>query len=122
MRALVGDGELGEAVDLVAPQVDAHRPVGGDGEDVDDRAPHGDLAAVLDLVLAPVADADEGGDELVAVALLARPDDDGLDVVDVRAEALHERPDRCHDDRRQVAVLAAARWSAGGGPSSRRSG
>ena len=62
--ALVGDGELGEAVDLVAPQVDAHRHVGGRREHVDDRAPHRDLAAVLDLVLAPVAGGDELLDEL----------------------------------------------------------
>ena len=54
-RALVADGERGEAVDLVAPQVDAHRLVRRGGEDVDDPAAHGELPAVLDLVLAPVA-------------------------------------------------------------------
>ena len=37
-RALVGHRELGEPVDLVAPQVDAHRAVGGRREHVDDRA------------------------------------------------------------------------------------
>ena len=72
-RALVGDRELGEPVDLVAPQVDAHGTVGGRREHVDDRASHGDLAAVLDLVLAPVAGVHQRGDELVAVAPLARP-------------------------------------------------
>ena len=47
-RALVGHVEPGQPVDLVAPQVDAHRLVGRGGEDVDDPAPHGQLAAVLD--------------------------------------------------------------------------
>ena len=60
-RSLVADGERGQAVDLVAPQVDAHRHVGGGREHVDDAAPHGELAAVLDLVLAAVARARPGG-------------------------------------------------------------
>ena len=38
-----------------------------DGIDVDDRAPHRDLAARLDLVLTPVPEVDEPRDELVAV-------------------------------------------------------
>ena len=96
--ALVADRELGEPVDLVAPQVDADRAVGGGREHVDDRAADRDLAAVLDLFLAPVAGADEPGHEVVAVPLLARRDDEGLDVVDVRAEPLHQRPDRGDDD------------------------
>ena len=68
-RALVGDRELREPVDLVAPEVDAHGMVGGRRVDVDDRAAHRDLAARLDLVLAPVAHRDEPVDELVAVEL-----------------------------------------------------
>ena len=54
-RPLVADGKGGEAVDLVAPQVDADRLVRRGGEHVDDAAPHRELPAVLDLVLAPVA-------------------------------------------------------------------
>ena len=65
--ALVGDRERGEPVDVVAPQVDAHRMVVGDRVHVDDRAAHRDLAARLDLVLAPVAERDEPLDQLVAV-------------------------------------------------------
>ena len=52
--ALVADGELGEPVDLVAPQVDADRHVGGGGEDIDDATAHGHFAPVLNLVLSPV--------------------------------------------------------------------
>ena len=44
-RTLIGDRELGQAIDLVAPEIDAHRMIGGDRIDVDDRAPHRDLAA-----------------------------------------------------------------------------
>ena len=58
-RALVVDAERGEPVDLVAPQVDADRGVGGRREDVDDRTAAGELAAVLDEFLAPVAELDE---------------------------------------------------------------
>ena len=76
--------------------------VGGRGIDVDDRAAHRELAARLDLVLAAVAHRDEPFDELVAVEPGAGADDDRLDVLDVRPEALHERADRRDDDRGQV--------------------
>ena len=109
MRALVGDRELRQTVDLVAPQVDAHRVVGRRGIDVDDRTAHRELAARLDLVLAAVAHRDEPLDELVAVELRAGRDDDRLDVLDVRPEALHERADRRDDHVRQV--IAARRAS-----------
>ena len=97
--ALVGDRERGQAVDLVAPEVDAHRMVVGRRVHVDDRAAHRDLAARLDLVLAPVAAGDEARDQLVAVDLVAGAHDDRLDLLDVRAEALHQRPHRRDDDR-----------------------
>ncbi len=106
-RTLVGDGEVREPVDLVAPQVDAHGVIGGGGIDVDDRAPHRDLAARLDLVLAPVTDGDQLRDELVAVDLRALAHDDGLDVLDVRAEPLHQGPDGRDDRPRQVLAARA---------------
>ena len=62
-RALVGDGELGQPIHLVAPEVDADRHLACRREHVDDRAPHGDLAAVLDLVLPAVAAARQAGDQ-----------------------------------------------------------
>ena len=96
-RPLVVDRELAEAIDLVAPQVDAHGRVGGRREDVDDRAAHRDLAAMLDLILTAVARVHEAADELVAVAALADLDLDRLDLLDVGAEALDERPDRRDD-------------------------
>ena len=65
--ALVVDAERGEAVDLVAPQVDADRRVAGRREHVDDRAAPGELAAVLDQLLAAVAEVDEPAHELVGI-------------------------------------------------------
>ena len=64
-RPLVGHVEPGQPVDLVAPQVDPDRLVGGGREDVDDAAPHGQLAAVLDDRLAPVAHGHQPADQLV---------------------------------------------------------
>ncbi len=58
-RALVVDAEGREAVDLVAPQVDADRSVGRGWEDVDDRPAAGELAAVLDEILAAVSELDQ---------------------------------------------------------------
>ena len=71
-RSLVGHVEPGQPVDLVAPEVDADRLLGGGGEHVDDAAPHGQLATVLDDRLAPVAHGRPAGHQLVdrhAVAL-----------------------------------------------------
>jgi hypothetical protein len=98
--ALVVDPELVEPVDLVAPQVDAHRRVGGGGEDVDDGAAHGDLTAVLHLVLAPVAEADETRDEIGAVHHVALTDDDRIDLG--VTQPLHQRSRRRHEHRRRA--------------------
>ena len=62
----------------------------GDRIDVDDRAAHGELAAALDLVLTAVSRGDEGIDQLVAVDRGSRPHDDGLHLLDMGTEALHE--------------------------------
>jgi len=105
-RTLVGDGERGEAVDLVAPQVDADRHVRRGGEHVDDPAAHGELAAVLDLVLAAVPPGHQLGEERADVDLLARPDDDRRGP-DGGPQPLEQRADRSDDHprgRRQRAV------------------
>ena len=60
-RPLVAGVELGQPVHLVAPQVDPHRQLRRRRVDVDDPAPHGELAAVLDLVLTSVARARRAG-------------------------------------------------------------
>ena len=101
--ALVGDRERGEPVDLVTPEVDPHRVVGGGRVHVHDRAPHRHLTPGLHLVLAAVAHVDEGRDEPVTVEVRAGPGHDRLDVLHVRTEALHERAHRRHQHRGQVA-------------------
>ena len=82
VRALVGHGELREPIDLVAPEVDPNRVVGGRGIHVDDGAAHGELAARLDLVLAAVAHRHQASDELVTIEPGAAADDDRFDVLD----------------------------------------
>ena len=74
-RALVVDAERRQAVDLVAPQVDAHRHVAGGGEHVDDRAAPGDLAAVLDQLLAAVPERHQPAHQVVGIddVAAARP-------------------------------------------------
>ena len=104
--ALVGDRERRQPVDLVAPEVDADGVVVGGRVDVDDRAAHGDLAARLHLVLAPVAARDQRLDQLVAVDPASRPDHDRLDLLDVRPEPLHERAHRRHHDGGRVVGMA----------------
>ena len=83
--ALVDDIEDGEPFDRVAKAVDAHSVVCCRGGQVDDPAAHRQLAAVLDLVLPPVAGRDEIGDEPDGVDLAAPADDDRRRVADRRA-------------------------------------
>ena len=87
------DGELGEPVDLVAPQVDADGPVGGGREHVDDRAAHGQLAAVLHHLLAAVAGADQRARSSSSRSRRSPGHDhDRLDVLDVRARGAARAP------------------------------
>ena len=103
-RALVGHRELRQPVDLVAPQVDAHRMVGGRRVHVDDRAAHRELTARLDLVLAPVAHRDELLDERVTVELRARR------CTTTGSTASTCGPSRC-TSARTGATTTAGRWS-----------
>ncbi len=97
-RALVRHLERRQPVDLVPEQVDADRVARRRPEDVHDPAPHGKLAASLDLVLAAVSGVDEAGDEVLRVELGPPADDDRLGVFDPRAQPLQQRPDRGDDD------------------------
>jgi hypothetical protein len=74
LGSLAGRVEAADRVDLVAPQLDAQRRGELGREDVDDVAPHRDLARLLDERHALVADPDEAGDEAVAVERLAHRD------------------------------------------------
>ncbi len=126
-RPLVADRERGQAVDLVAPQVDAHRLVGRRGEDVDDPAPHGELARGAP----PGARAGSPAPPARAATRPrrpARPADHERCRPLQRAEPLQQGPDR-RDDRRGAAAAAppppaaaARRARPGAGPSSRSRG
>ena len=98
-RALVADGERGEAVDLVAPQVDADRFVRRGGEHVDDATAHRELPAVLHLVLAPVPARHQLGQERIELELVARADHHGRGHAQ-GAEPLEQRAHRRHDHPR----------------------
>jgi hypothetical protein len=115
-RALVVDGERREAVDLVAPQVDADRRVGGRREHVDDGAASCELAAVLHQLLATVAERDQPGGQLVGVDDRPGPYRDRFDVGGTGPELLEERAHAGHDHSwaaiggREVATGASRRW------------
>ena len=69
-RALREGGEPAQRFDLVAEQLDPHRPLLGRRVDVEDPAAHGELAALGDLLLALVAARDQALERLVEVELL----------------------------------------------------
>ena len=78
--ALVGDPEVADLLDAVAPELHPQRVFLGGREHVQDAAAHGDLAAVLDQVGADVADVHQAGDGLLEVGVLAGPQRDRLQV------------------------------------------
>ncbi len=107
-RALVADAELGQAVDLVAPQVDAHRRVGGGREDVDDGAAAGDLPAMFDELLAAVALVHEAGHQLVGIERGAGADRHRGDRLLGRGQALEQGPHAGDDHGRHAIRVAEA--------------
>ena len=91
-RTLVSDRELGQPVDLVAPQVDAHRRKRRRWEDVDDRAAYGHLTPVLDLVLPAVAEMSQLLHQFVQVDLRPPGDLQRLGVLDMGRRAAGGAP------------------------------
>ena len=94
--------ELAKTVDLVAPEVDPNRDLARRGKHVDDGAAHRYLPAVFDLVLASVAEPDQGSHEVLGVEGLSGPHDDRFGFLDMWPEALQERLHRSNQHERHV--------------------
>ena len=110
--ALVGDPEVADLLDAVAPELHPQRVFLGGREHVQDAAAHGDLAAVLDQVGAHVADVHQPGDGLLEVGVLAWAQRHRFQVAqpaDHRLQQAAHRADQ-HGDR---AGLRAARVRVG---------
>src|SRR3954451_7002490 len=108
--ALREGGEPAERLDLDVEHVDADRAVLGGGVDVEQPAADGELAAVLDLVDALVAGADEVGADFVEVEQLAFSQREAVGA-ELGVRDLLAQGDRGDDDdgRLAVRVVAGAR-------------
>ncbi|CAL9555377.1 hypothetical protein SUDANB151_04500 [Streptomyces sp. enrichment culture] len=87
--ALVGDLEVTDLLDVVAPELDPQRVLLGRREDVQDAAAHGELAALLDQLDARVRGRGQGLDDLFQVGALSGAQGHGLQVaqaLDLRLE------------------------------------
>ncbi len=102
-RALVGDGEGADLLDVVAPELHAQRVLLGRREDVDDAAAHRELAAPLDHVDAGVRRVGEAADDVLQRLGVARRQLDRLDVGEPRDLRLEQAADR-RDDHLERAV------------------
>ena len=76
-RALFGDGEFGEPVDLVAPQIDPDRSIRRARINVDDGAPNRNFTPMFDLPFSPVAGQNERLDEIDRIEPIAGTNHDG---------------------------------------------
>ncbi len=105
--ALAGHGEGADALDLVAPELDPDRVVLARGEEVDQPAPDGHLAAALDHVGAPVAGGDQPLQQLLQLDLVAPGHPHRVDRVQARGQRLHHRPGG-HGQQAQSVLLGQA--------------
>ena len=94
--------ELGQPIDLVAPQIDTHGSVCRGPVDVDDGTAHGHFPAMLDLILASVSQADELRHQLLRINPITRLDHHRRRLLDMRPETLEQRLHRSDDHRRRV--------------------
>ena len=101
-RALGERREVAQRLDLDVEEVDADGAVLGRGEDVEDPAAHGELAAVLDLVDVLVAGRHELGRDLIEVQQIAAADREGRRAQRRVRDLLAERDRGDDDDRRLI--------------------
>ena len=106
-RALGEGREPAQRLDLVAEQLDPHRPFLGRGVDVEDAAAKRELAPLLDLVDALVAALDEELGDVGEVDLLAAMEGEPGRPQGGVGDRLGER-DRAGDDQRRRLVASPA--------------
>jgi hypothetical protein len=101
-RALVGDGEGADLLDLVAPELDAGGVLVGGREDVEDAAAHRELAALGDQVDAGVGHVGQPPRHSVELGLAAGHQLDRLEVAEALELRLQQAAHRRHDDLQRV--------------------
>ena len=94
--ALIGDREHPHFGDLVTPELDAHRVLGGRGEDVENPAADGELAAPADHVHPGVGQLDQPGNHFLEADLLADAQGDRFLLAQLRRHRLQQRARRGH--------------------------
>ena len=113
--ALLGGGvERADALDRVAEELDAVGHGGRGGVDVQNAAAHAELASLADEVGRLEAALDEPGPELLGVAFVADPQEQGVVVEVSRAgHGLEQGLNRRDDDQRRAFVGRAGRGAQG---------
>ncbi len=108
-RALVGDREEADLLDVVAPELDPDRVLLGRREDVEDAAADGELAALLDQLDPRVADGDQALEKVVELDGVAGPRRHRLQLAEAGHLRLQHRADRGdhHPDRSGRRVVGA---------------
>ena len=107
-RALVGDRERPDLLDVVAPELHAQRVLLGRREDVDEAAAHGELAALLDEVDPGVRRGRQRTHRLVEVGGLTHGQLDGLEVGETLDLRLEHGAHRRDDDLQRPGALGLA--------------
>ena len=98
-RALVGDLEVADLLDVVAPELHPQRVLLGGREHVEDAAADRELAALLDQLDPGVRGGRQALDDLVQVGALPAAQGDGLQVAEPLDLRLEHGADRRDDDR-----------------------
>ncbi|EPJ40697.1 putative Transcription-repair-coupling factor [Streptomyces afghaniensis 772] len=110
--ALVGDLEVADLLDVVAPELDAQGVFLGGREHVEDAAADGELAALLHELHARVGGGREGVDDLVQIGGLSRPQGDRLQVAEALDLRLEHGPHGRDDDGDRAGLgVVGAGWA-----------
>ena len=97
--ALVGDREVPDLLDRVAPELHAQRVLLGGREDVQDAAADGEVAAPLDQVGARVGGCGQPSRDVVQVGRVTGPQPHRLQLAQTADHRLQHRPHRSDHDR-----------------------
>ncbi len=95
-RSLVGDGEVAHLADLVTPELDPHRMVGGGTENIQDAAAHRELPTAGHHVHPGVCELDQTGDQPIEFRLGTDGELHRLQIEQLGGHRLQQRAHRGH--------------------------
>ena len=107
-RPLIGNREMVDAINLIAPHIDSNWRVGGGWEYVDDAAADGDLTPMLHLKLAVITHGHEISDKRRRIEVRTSGNPNRLEASSIGAEPLQQRADWSDNHEGWIVTIEAS--------------